>query len=86
MGRTFRFECTASEEKVHTRDPFLTCLYVLVIRGMSIMTPKFFRRHTTAAARGPYLNHLIAEVLWLLNEPVLRKRHRLNSIDGPKSK
>ena len=73
MGRTFPFECTAFEGEVHTRDSSLTCINVSVIRGMSIMTPKFFRRDTTAAARGPYLNQLIAEVLWLLNEPVLRK-------------
>ena len=73
MGRTLPFERTAFEEEVHTRDSPLTYINVLVIRGMSIITPKFFRRDTTAAARGPYLNHLIAEVLWLLNEPVVSK-------------
>lgn len=73
MGRTSPFECTAFEEEVHTTNSSLTCINVLVIRETSTTTPKFLRRDATAAARSPYLNHLIAEVLWLLNEPVLRK-------------
>lgn len=62
MGGNISFRVLCFGRGVQIRESSLTRISVWEIRGMSIMIPKFFRRHITAAGWGPWLMHLTAEI------------------------